>query len=292
MKLVSFPEKRPALALSDYLRSVGISNHIEHDADGYAILLAQNEDSARARQEVDVFVTDPGNPRYWQASWQAGQVQAEPVYADAGQPHAAAGWWQRAGLLTRSVALLCVVIFAALHLAPEAVFGALHYPEAITAAAIGGQWWRLLTPAILHFSLMHIAFNLLWWWELGGLIERGQSALRLLGVSMVIALVSNAAQGMQYGSKFGGLSGVIYGLLGYLWIYPLLNPAAGFRVRKEILWFMLGWLALGYTGLIDAILGPVSNTGHMSGLLTGMALGAMVGAVNRGQTTRQGSPGE
>lgn len=283
MKLISFPEKRPALAFSDYLRSVGISNHIEPDADGYAILLEQEADSAHARQEVDAFVTDPGNPRYWQASWQAGQVQAEPVYVDANQPPATAGWWQRAGPLTRSVALLCVIVFMALNLAPERVFGALHYPEGLSVAAIGGQWWRLLTPAILHFSFMHIAFNLLWWWELGGLIERGQSAMRLLGVSVVIALVSNVAQGMQYGSTFGGLSGVIYGLLGYLWIYPLLNPAAGFRLRKEILWFMLGWLALGYTGLIDAILGPVSNTGHLSGLLAGMVLGAMVGVVNRGQ---------
>jgi len=299
MKLISFPEKRQALAFSDYLRSVGIGNRIEPDVDGYAILLEQDADSARAQQEVDAFVTDPGNPRYWQVSWQTGQVQAEPVYADASQPPATAGWWQRAGPLTRSVALLCVVVFAALNLAPELVFGALHYPDVVsqgitvaTVATVDGQWWRLLTPAILHFSLMHIAFNLLWWWELGGLIERGQSAVRLLGVSVVIALVSNAAQGLQYGSKFGGLSGVIYGLLGYLWMYPLFNPAAGFRLRKEILWFMLGWLALGYTGLIDAILGPVSNTGHLSGLLAGMALGVLVGGVNRGQATRQGSPTE
>lgn len=286
MKLITFPEKRLALALSDYLRSVGIDNHITKDAEGHAILLEQDADSARARQEVETFVTDPANPRYWQASWQAGQVQAEPVYDDASQPAATANWWARAGWLTRLVALFCAVVYTALSMSPEAVFDVLRYPAELTVAAINGQWWRLLTPAILHFSLMHIAFNLLWWWELGGLVERGQSAARLLGITVVIALVSNAAQGMEYGPKFGGLSGVIYGLLGYLWIYPLLNPAAGFRMRKEILWFMLGWLALGYTGLIDVILGPVSNIGHLSGLLAGMVLGALIGVVNRGQAAR------
>lgn len=286
MTLITFPEKRVALAFSDYLRSVGISNHITRDADGYAIQLEQEADSVRARQEVEAFVIDPANPRYWQASWQAGKVQAEPVYDDANQPAATANWWARAGWLTRLVALLCVAVYAVLNLSPATVFDILRYPPELTITSINGQWWRLLTPAILHFSLMHIAFNLLWWWELGGLVERGQSAARLLGITVVIALVSNAAQGMEYGPKFGGLSGVIYGLLGYLWIYPLLNPAAGFRMRKEILWFMLGWLALGYTGLIDVILGPVSNIGHLSGLLVGMVLGALIGVVNRGQVAQ------
>lgn len=290
MTLITLPEKRVALAFSDYLRSVGISNHITRDADGYAIQLEQEADSARARQEVEAFVIDPANPRYWQASWQAswqaGKVQAEPVYDDANQPAATSNWWARAGWLTRLVTLLCVAVYAVLNLSPATVFDILRYPPELTITAINGQWWRLLTPAILHFSLMHIAFNLLWWWELGGLVERGQSAARLLGIAVVIALVSNAAQGMEYGPKFGGLSGVIYGLLGYLWIYPLLNPAAGFRMRKEILWFMLGWLALGYTGLIDVILGPVSNIGHLSGLLVGMVLGALIGVVNRGQVAQ------
>ena len=196
-------------------------------------------------------------------------------------------WWQRAGPVTRAVTLLCLMTFGALTMAPEAVFSLLRYPDVSGGGDLSGEWWRLLTPAILHFSFMHIAFNLLWWWELGGLIERGQSGRRLLVITLVIMLVSNAAQGLQYGNSFGGLSGVIYGLLGYLWLYPLLNPAAGFRVRREILWFMLGWLALGYTGLLDVLFGPVSNVGHLSGLLAGMALGVAVGVVNRGQAPRR-----
>lgn len=285
MELVIFPEKRMALAFSDYLRSIGIDNALEARTDGHAIVLANAADYAQARQEVEDFINRPQEPRYWQASWQSGKTQAAPVYG-AGPGSGVSGFLARGGPVTKVVALLCLLIYAGLWLVPDAVFAALRYPSALTMAAIGPEWWRLVTPALLHFSALHIVFNLLWWWELGGIVERGQSGARLMAVALVIALVSNAAQGLEYGSRFGGLSGVIYGLVGYLWIYPLLNPAAGFRLRREILWFMLGWLALGYTGLLDAIFGSISNIGHLSGLLAGMALGAAVGVVNRGQASR------
>lgn len=284
MKLVSLAEKRLALAFSDYLSSIGVANHVTEEGRSFSVFLEHEPDLPLARQELDGFLSAPTDPRYWRASWQSGHVQEAPVYDSTGT--GVSRWWQRAGPVTRLVMLLCLITFAALNLSPEFVFKWLRYPEALRMSAVNSEWWRLLTPAIMHFSFMHVAFNLLWWWELGGLIERGQSGRRLLVVTLVIALVSNAAQGAQYGSGFGGLSGVIYGLLGYLWLYPVFNPAAGFRVRREILWFMLGWLALGYTGLLDVIFGPVSNVGHLSGLLTGMALGVAVGLVNRGQVTR------
>lgn len=275
-----------ALALGDYLSSIQLPNHLQHDAEGFSIVLENPDDFVQARQVLEGFLAAPDDPRYWQASWQSGRAQSEPVYART-ESAISQRWWQRAGGLTRTITVLCVLVFVGLNLFPDIVFGALHFPSALTVSAIDGQWWRLFTPAVLHFSFMHIAFNLLWWWELGGLIERGQSTGRLLGITGVIAVVSNAAQGLQYSLHFGGLSGVIYGLLGYLWLYPVLNPAAGFRLRKEILWFMLGWLAIGYTGVLDALFGPVSNIGHLSGLLAGMGLGVVIGWVNRGQETKE-----
>lgn len=279
MNIVTFSEKRLALAFSDHLRSLGIPNRIESTAGGFAIVLDRPEQAEHALTEARDFIAHPDDPKYWEVSWQSGQVQAEPVYGTE-QGSTLAAWWSRAGWVTRATALLCVLVYMALDFGGQHVFDALSYPHAISLEAINGQWWRLLTPAFMHFSLLHIAFNLLWWWELGGLVERMQSGWRLLALAVVIALVSNAAQLLSYGPDFGGLSAVVYGLLGYLWLYPVADPHAPFRLRPAIVLFMLGWLALGYTGIFDVVFGRISNNGHLAGVLAGGGLGLLLGVVN------------
>jgi GlpG protein len=59
---------------------------------------------------------------------------------------------------------------------------------------MGGQYWRLLTPAFLHFGWLHIVFNCLWLWELGSKVERVMGSVNMLLLFMVIALVSNTSQ--------------------------------------------------------------------------------------------------
>ena len=71
---------------------------------------------------------------------------------------------------------------------------------------------------------LHIVFNVMWWWELGGLVERFQSPKRLWLVFFVISIGSNTSQFFAEGNNFGGLSGVVYGLLGYLWFYGRMRP--------------------------------------------------------------------
>lgn len=279
MNLVTFSDKRPALAFSDYLRAQGIANRLQSVDNGFAIYLEDAADAPRALEEAHAFAANPDDPRFWQASWQSGTPQREAVYA----PVEVAGesWWQRGGWATRGVALACLLVFVGLNLDFRSVFAALSFPPAISLAGVDGQWWRLLTPALLHFSFLHIAFNLIWWWEFGGLIERAQSRWRLLALSLVIAVVSNAVQFLTYGPQFGGLSAVVYGLLGYLWLYPFADPVAPFRLRGGIVVFMLAWLAIGYSGLLDALFGiTVSNHGHLAGLLAGCGLGLLLGLVN------------
>jgi GlpG protein len=283
MNILTFSEKRPALAFSDYLRSLHIPNHLEPTSEGFAIVLEQADDRDRALAEAQAFVTRPDDAKYWQASWHSGAVQKEAVYSAstaASEPWWWV-WWRRGGWVTRAVAVLCLLVFAAELIWGDAALEALGYADGISLTALQGQWWRLITPAFLHFGVLHITFNLLWWWELGSLVEKAQSSWRLLALTGVIILVSNAAQFLSYGSGFGGLSAVVYGLVGYLWLYPLADPGATFRLRGSIVAFMLGWLALGYTGIFDAIFGKISNNGHLAGVLAGAALGLLLGLVNR-----------
>ena len=135
-----------------------------------------------------------------------------------------------------------------------------------------GQWWRLLTPIFLHFSLLHLVFNLLWTWELGRRIELIQGRRRLLWLAVVVGVVSNFGQFVMTGPLFGGLSGVIFGLMGYTWLWDRLNLGTRFGLPPALMTFMMIWLLLGVSGLIEKLgFGSIANTAHLIGLLAGLA---------------------
>jgi len=145
-----------------------------------------------------------------------------------------------------------------------------------------GQIWRVITPAFLHFGVMHIVFNSLWLWELGGMIERRQGAVRILGIFFLIAAGSNIAQAMSSVSLFGGMSGVIYGLLGYVVIWNRMRPAQAFPLANGVAIFMVGWLLLCMAGFTELLgLGAIANTAHVSGLLLGFVLGLAAALLDR-----------
>ena len=140
-----------------------------------------------------------------------------------------------------------------------------------------GQYLRLITPIFLHFGLMHLAFNSIWLAMLGSRIERQQGAIHLLLVVIVCGAVSNMVQYNWSGSKyFGGMSGVIYALLGYLWIKHKLRPAINMPLPSGIMLFMVGWLLFCMTGVLELAVGiAVANAAHLSGLISGLVLGVM-----------------
>ncbi|MFD2644485.1 rhomboid family intramembrane serine protease [Pseudomonas japonica] len=150
-----------------------------------------------------------------------------------------------------------------------------------------GQWWRLLSPMLVHFGILHLAMNGLWYWELGRRIEWRQGALRLLGLTLVFGLVSNAAQYLFGGpSLFGGLSGVLYGLLGHIWLYQWLAPSPLYRMPRGVLVMMLVWLLLCLSGLVSLLgFGQIANAAHVGGLLVGCLSGLLGGALARRKLT-------
>jgi GlpG protein len=133
-----------------------------------------------------------------------------------------------------------------------------------------GQLWRLFTPIFIHFHALHIFFNMLWLRDLGSMIEARQSSLNLVILVLAVAAGSNLAQFyVTHNPAFGGMSGVVYGLLGYVWIRGKLDPASGLYLHKSTVTMMLIWLVLCFTG----ILGPIANYAHLAGLLLGMGWG-------------------
>lgn len=135
-----------------------------------------------------------------------------------------------------------------------------------------GQFWRVFSPDILHFSLLHIVFNMLMLWILGGQLEIKRGSASLLTMVMVVSIAANIAQLIDTGYLFGGMSGVVYGLVGYCWVWKRVSddiflPDALFR-------FSIGWLLLGYTPLTEWLgLGSMANSAHLYGLLSGLLWG-------------------
>ncbi|CSB21880.1 GlpG protein [Vibrio cholerae] len=161
---------------------------------------------------------------------------------------------------------LCIIIFTLQTFgAGDEVFNALHFP-----ALAGQQWqiWRWVSHALLHFSVMHIAFNLLWWWQFGGDLEQRLGSVRLIKLFVVSAIISGAGQYWVEGANFGGLSGVVYALAGYLWILGQRAPQLGLSIPRSLMGFMLIWLVLGYVQPFMAI----ANTAHLAGLISGVVL--------------------
>jgi GlpG protein len=146
-----------------------------------------------------------------------------------------------------------------------------------------GAWWRLLTPTLLHFSWLHITFNLLWVWEVGRRIEYIHGWRWLAVVTMTASVAANALQAIFAPMQlFGGMSGVVFAYLGYVMIWDWLRPNSRIGLAKGIYLVMLAYLILGFSGFIDLLgLGSLANGAHLGGLLAGMALGSIRAFLHR-----------
>jgi GlpG protein len=132
-----------------------------------------------------------------------------------------------------------------------------------------GQIWRLFTPIFMHFGPFPLLFNMLWLFDLGGMLERVQGSLRLGILVAIIAVVANVAQYFWAGPDFGGMSGVSYGLLGYVWMQGRLNPRNGLALHTYLVVMMLAWFVLCWADVI----GNVTNMAQSVGLACGLVLG-------------------
>ncbi len=148
---------------------------------------------------------------------------------------------------------------------------------------VGQDWWRFITPTLLHFGWMHVVFNCLWIWEFGRRIEKRLGSLNLLGLYLVAGVASNLTQFMVTGpSIFGGMSGVVYGFMGFIWGANRVTPNWLEPLPSAIFGFMLVWLCLGMIGVLEMLgAGAIANGAHVGGFLVGLATGALFGLLRR-----------
>lgn len=157
------------------------------------------------------------------------------------------------------------------------------YTSGLDSTLSSGEWWRLLTPIFLHFNIPHLAFNLLWIWVVAARIERLQGLNVLLGLVVFAGVTSNLAQYIVSGPLFGGMSGVVFAVLGYTWLWDRQRKVRErFNLPPALMALMVIWLALGFSGVLEGIgMGAVANTAHLIGLLAGLAFVPLVAVLRR-----------
>lgn len=133
------------------------------------------------------------------------------------------------------------------------------------------EFYRLLSPSFLHFGLFHIAFNLVMWEALARPLERTVGMLKLIMVFIAVALVSNMLQYgfLSHNMVFGGLSGVVYGIIGYTGVISRRRDVpSSLQFPKGLFAVSLIFIAAGFF-----INGGLANMCHLGGLLTGALAG-------------------
>ena len=124
-----------------------------------------------------------------------------------------------------------------------------------------GEWWRLLTAAFLHGSIIHLGFNMFVLWFIGAPVEQAIGRGRFLALYIVSGLAGSAGALLfdPYAVTVGA-SGAIFGILGAALVLEwqrnlvLGGQALGLIVVNLVLTFAIPNISIG---------------GHLGGLAGG-----------------------
>jgi GlpG protein len=292
MRLIEeFKDKDRAALFSDYLTQLEVPNKITEDEEEgvYEVWVISEDQLERAEKLLKRFTDEVEFIDHVMISKEARkkrkdterETKAGPRYIDARTTVFARGP-SPTGAMTMMLIVVSVVVsliskfgedtgtLGALFITDVSRVGNyIQWSKAFLPEVMSGEVWRLFTPMFIHFGIMHLVFNMLWLKDLGSMIEDRKGTVFLGIFILVTAAGSNLAQYMVTHPLFGGMSGVVYGLLGYIWMKGKYDPGSRLYLHKTTVIFMLGWFVLCFTGLV----GNVANAAHAAGLIIGTAWG-------------------
>jgi membrane associated rhomboid family serine protease len=153
-------------------------------------------------------------------------------------------------------------------------------------AIADGEWYRMVTGAFLHASIIHIAFNMYLFWLLGGALERYAGTARLLAVYAAAVLWGSVGALLLSPDAYTiGASGGVFGLMAALYLLErqrgvaLLGGSVGLLLVVNL---VIGFMVPG-----------ISVGGHVGGIVGGAAAGFILSGYGRGHLAygRIGAPG-
>jgi len=263
-KLTALNSAAAAQTFADYC----LSQHwavsvVVHNAQ-HAELFCDEADVIAVEAELQQFIQQPNLDKYLAAAWQRNQPAA--TSGASGLAAVGQGFLQQTGPVVWLLSLPALLVFLALQIWPQSVFDALRFFLPGQLDWLSYRWW---SPMLLHFSAAHLMFNLLALWIYGGRLEVLLGSRQLFWLTVLAGFVSNTSQFLLVGPNFGGLSGVVYAIFGFVWIYGWRHPNQPLQLSRPDLVIALVFLALGFADLLWV---NTANWAHLTGFISGMLL--------------------
>lgn len=143
------------------------------------------------------------------------------------------------------------------------------------------QWWRPFTCVLLHGNLLHALFNVYWLSVFGPAIENWIGPYKTLALVVLLAYTSSLAEYvvgnwlLDRHHGLVGLSGVMYGLFGLLWVGGWHRTDLRAICNETVVQGMIAW---GVFCIVTTYLDwmPVANLAHGAGMALGMLIGMAI----------------
>ncbi len=280
IKAASLPIEANLLEFSHFLSRRGIAHRINEESGRQVIWVNDEAEAALVREELETF--RPGQ-RTARPEWETGdssprrkrsflttavfEIQRSPV------------------TLILILASIVVAAISALGSQPQRVdelfyplLPANDIPMLLSNIDSVTEFLQTLTPMFLHFGELHLIFNMLWLWYFGRQVESIQSSFTVAALVVFTAFVSNTAQYYTSGyNNFGGMSGVVYGLVGYVWVVHQFMPRSYLILNSNMfVFFVIALVAM------EVLASSWIATGaHVGGLLSGLLAGVLMVAYYR-----------
>jgi GlpG protein len=314
-QLTVLESEAAARKLVAYLVTERIAAQVDADKTGHIVWVRDEDQLARAKEIFAHFQASPDDPKYHGVEKSAESIRRDEERQRreklANVVEMRGRWGSGAGIKNRCPAVIAFILISVLvaiatnmgQSRDSSLVKSLKFadqqsakvqvdpdnPENVLVIWERGdiwsglwswQFWRVITPIFLHFSISHLVFNLWCLFVEGGQIEDRRGSLYFLLLVLALAIPSNIAQAVVSGPNYGGMSGVIFGLFGYLWMKVNFDNSAGYVLSKQTIFISVAFFAIciikdypPFDSLLGGLLPPIANTAHLVGLGMGLAIG-------------------
>ncbi|MDP6442506.1 MAG: rhomboid family intramembrane serine protease [Pirellulaceae bacterium] len=286
-----------AKRFAQFLREQEIAVEARRESDGWTVWVYDENDVVAARAELERFRGEPEHERYPREAAPEDLVEEVELARDGEQPVNLPFSPPRRTKYVWTLILLTLAVTTWGGCDLESTVGEqlafcnpIKYDLSTTKNVLSdiqvGQVWRLITPIFLDLSYLLIP-NMIFLYRLGGQIETRQGPLVLALLIVVIGVLSNTAQALgpeqaalpslSGSPKFGGMSGVVCGLFGYVLVRAALTPRWGFWIDRFTAVLIVSCLVACFipNQEFQSAL-QIANLSLLIGFLTGGAAGVLM----------------